>query len=406
MPFNIALSGLNAASSDLEVTGNNIANSSTVGFKASRAEFADVYAEAYGGISKSAIGGGARLEAVTQQFTQGNVEFTGNNLDLAISGQGFFTLSDRGAPIYSRAGAFQVDRDGWVVNSQGHRLQAFPALDPAGTSFNTGTPSDLQLVTSDAPPQASSSVTALLNLNADAPVLGAGAIDPAAPASYSYSSTLTVYDSLGAPHTATTYFRRTGNLTWDTRLVVDGDATQTTGVQTLTFNSTGLLTTAMPVAYGAFTPTNGANAMTLNYDLSGSTLYGGGFSVNNLSQNGFTSGQLASIEVSDSGTVAARYTNGQAVALGRVALANFANPQGLQQLGDNAWAETFSSGAAQVGEPGTASLGLIQAGGLEQSNVDISEQLVNLITAQRNFQANAQVITTADTVTQTIINIR
>jgi flagellar hook protein FlgE len=406
MPFNIALSGLNAASSDLKVTGNNIANASTVGFKQSRAEFADVYAEAYGGISKTAIGGGVRLEAVTQQFGQGNIDFTGNSLDLAISGQGFFMLSDRGAPIFSRAGSMQVDRDGWVVNSQGHRLQVFPALDPAGNSFNTGTPSDLQLVTSDAPPQASTNVDALLNLNADAAILGAGAIDPAVPSSYSYSSTLTVYDSLGAPHTATTYFRRTGNLTWDTRLVIDGDAAQTTGVQTLTFNSTGQLTTAMPVNYGAFTPTNGADPIALDYDLSGTTTYGGGFSVNNLSQDGFTSGQLASIEIDDSGTIAARYTNGQAVALGRVALANFANPQGLQQLGDNAWAETFASGAAQIGEPGSASLGLIQAGGLEQSNVDISEQLVNLITAQRNFQANAQVITTADSVTQTIINIR
>ena len=406
MPFNIALSGLNAAAADLKVTGNNIANASTVGYKQSRAEFADVYSQSYGGISKTAIGGGVRLEAVTQQFSQGNIDFTGNNLDLAISGQGFFVLSDRGAPVYSRAGAFQVDRDGFVVNSQGQRLQVFPALDPAGNSFNTGSPSDLQLSTADAPPSATTSVTGIFNLDADATILGAGAIDPTLPSSYSYSSTLTVYDSLGAPHTATTYFRRTGNLTWDSRMVVDGDAAQTPAVQTLTFDSAGNLTTGMPVSYGAYTPTNGANALNMTYDFSGTSQYGGGFGVNALTQDGYTSGRLTSIEVNDNGVVAARYTNGQAVALGKVALANFANPQGLQQLGDNAWGETYSSGPVQVGEPGTSSLGLLQAGGLEQSNVDISEQLVNLITAQRNYQANAQVITTADTVTQTIINIR
>lgn len=406
MPFNIALSGLNAASADLKVTGNNIANASTVGFKQSRAEFADVYAEAYGGLSKTAVGGGVRLQAVSQQFTQGNIDFTGNNLDLAISGEGFFVLSDRGAPVYSRAGAFQVDRDGYVVNAQGYRLQVFPALDPAGNAFNTGGPSDLQLVTSDAPPSATQDVGARLNLNADAAILGAGAIDPNDPNSYSYSSTLTVYDSLGAPHVATTYYRRTGNLTWDARLVVDGDTAQTAATQTLTFDAAGNLTSAMPVSFGVFTPTNGSNPLNLSYDFTGTTQYGGGYSINGLTQDGYTSGRLTSIEVDDSGVIAARYTNGQSVVLGKVVLADFANPQGLQQLGDNAWAETFASGPVQLGEPGTASLGLIQSGGLEQSNVDISEQLVNLITAQRNYQANAQVISTADTVTQTIINIR
>ncbi|MGD8497733.1 MAG: flagellar hook protein FlgE [Chromatiales bacterium] len=404
--FDIGLSGLNAASSELEVTSNNIANSETTGFKRSRAEFADVYAEAYGGISQTATGDGVRLAEIRQEFTQGNIDFTGNNLDLAVSGQGFFILSDNGAQVYSRAGALQVDRNGFVIDSLGRELQVFPSNDPAGSSFNVGSPQSLQLVTSDSPPNATTQVDALINLDADATVLGAGAIDPTNPATYSYSSTLTVYDSLGGPHTATSYYRRTGNLTWDTRLVVDGDDTQTTGVQTMTFDSTGNLTTAMPVNYGVFTPTNGANPLNIDYDLTGSTQFGGGFGINNLAQDGFTSGRLTAIEVSDDGVFAARYTNGQTQILAQVALANFASPQGLQQIGDNAWAESFESGAVQLGQPGTSSLGLIQSGGLEQANVDIAEELVGLITAERFFQANAQVITTADQITQTIINLR
>lgn len=404
--FDIGLSGLNAAASDLEVTSNNIANSETNGFKRSRAEFADVYAEAYGGISQTATGDGVRLAEIRQEFTQGNIDFTGNNLDLAVSGQGFFVLSDNGAQVYSRAGAMQVDRNGFVVDNLGRQLQVFPSNDPAGSSFNVGSPQSLQLVTSDSPPNPTSQVDALVNLDADAPVLGAGAIDPTDPATYSYSSTLTVYDSLGGPHTATTYYRRTSNLDWDTRLVIDGNAAQTAGVQTLSFDSTGNLTSGMPVNYGVFTPTNGSNPLSIDYDFTGSTQFGGGFGINNLAQDGFTSGRLAAIEVSDEGIFAARYTNGQTVALGQLALANFASPQGLQQIGDNAWAESFDSGPVQLGQPGTSSLGLIQSGGLEQANVDIAEELVNLITAERFFQANAQVITTADQVTQTIINIR
>jgi flagellar hook protein FlgE len=174
----------------------------------------------------------------------------------------------------------------------------------------------------------------------------------------------------------------------------------------MTFDSTGNLTTAMPVNYGVFTPTNGANPLNIDYDLTGSTQFGGGFGINNLAQDGFTSGRLTAIEVSDDGVFAARYTNGQTQILAQVALANFASPQGLQQIGDNAWAESFESGAVQLGQPGTSSLGLIQSGGLEQANVDIAEELVGLITAERFFQANAQVITTADQITQTIINLR
>jgi flagellar hook protein FlgE len=408
MPFRTALSGLNAASADLRVTGNNIANSGTVGFKESRAEFADVFALSYGGISQTAIGSGVRLAAVTQQFGQGNIDFTGNNLDLALNGQGFFVLNEGGTQIYSRAGGFQVNRDGYVVNSQNQRLQVYPPQNTSGTQFNTGLVTDLQLSTSEAPPQATTEVDAQLNLSANVEP-----IDPVTtpfnkddPGTFHNSTSVTVYDSLGQAHTATLYFANRGPLQWDSHLAIDGQ--EVGGVQALTFNDGGSLEspTAAINFGGSFSPTNGAQDLNIEFDLRSATQYGAGFNVTRLSQDGFTTGRLNGIDIDPTGVVFARFTNGQALSLGKVALANFANPQGLQQLGDNAWGETFGAGDVILGQADTGNFGLIQAGGLEASNVDIAQQLVSLITAQRNFQANAQVISTADTVTQTIINIR
>jgi flagellar hook protein FlgE len=407
MPFRTALSGLNAASADLRVTGNNIANSGTVGFKESRAEFSDVFALSYGGISQTAIGSGVRLSAVTQQFGQGNIDFTGNNLDLALNGQGFFVVNDGGTQIYSRAGAFQVNREGFVVNSEGQRLQVYPPQNTIGTQFNTGLVSDLQLSTSEAPPQATTEVDAQLNLSANAEP-----IDPATrpfnkddPGTFHNSTSVTVYDSLGQAHTSTLYFVNRGPLQWDSHLAIDGQ--DVGAAQPLSFNDDGTLATpTAAINYGSFSPTNGAQDLNIAFDLGGATQYGAGFNVTSLRQDGFTTGRLNGIDIDPTGVVFARFTNGQAMSLGKVALANFANPQGLQQLGDNAWGETFGAGDVILGQADTGNFGLIQAGGLEASNVDIAQQLVSLITAQRNFQANAQVISTADTVTQTIINIR
>jgi flagellar hook protein FlgE len=406
MPFRTALSGLNAASADLRVTGNNIANTSTVGFKQSRAEFADVFALSYGGISQTAIGAGVRLAAVTQQFGQGNIDFTGNNLDLAMNGQGFFVLSDSGTRVYSRAGAFQVNREGFVVNAQGQRLQVYPPQNPQGTLFNTGTLTDLQLSTSEAPPQATTAVDTRLNLSSQAEEPATAPFSMSDPTSFNYSTSLTVYDSLGQTHTATLYFVKTAtNLEWESYLAIDG--TPVGGAQTLTFNSDGSLATpTTPLNFGTHDPGNGANLLNIDFDLTNATQYGGSFNVTSLSQDGFSTGRLNSIDIDSAGVVFARYTNGQSEALGKVALANFANPQGLQQLGDNAWGESFAAGDVILGQADTGNFGNIQAGGLESSNVDIAEQLVRMITAQRNFQANAQVITTADSITQTIINIR
>jgi flagellar hook protein FlgE len=405
MPFRTALSGLNAASADLRVTGNNIANSGTVGFKQSRAEFADVFAMSYSGISQTAVGAGVRLAAVTQQFNQGNVDFTGNNLDLALNGQGFFVLSDGGSQVYSRAGAYQVDRDGFVVNASGHRLQAYPPSNTAGTTFSTGMLGDLRLDAAEAPPQATSLVNATFNLTSEAEDVSALAFDPDDPNTYTYTTSLTTYDSLGQAHTGTMYFRNTGALQWDVHLAIDGALVG--GAQPMTFNSDGTIATPLTaVGFGTHDPGTGAELMDIQIDFTSATQFGSSSSVSALRQDGYTTGRLSSIDIDPSGIVLARFTNGQSNALGQVALANFPNPQGLQQLGNNAWAATFGAGEVVLGAAGSGNFGAIQSGGLEGSNVDLAEQLVNLITAQRNFQANAQVISTADTVTQTIINLR
>ena len=421
MPFRIALSGLNAASSDLKVTGNNIANAGTNGFKSSRAEFADVYATSLGGVSDTAVGGGVRLARVAQQFAQGNVEFTNNNLDLAINGEGFYILNDNGSRVFTRAGAFSVDREGYVVNSSGQTLQVFQPIGNSATTFNTGSLTDLQISLTEGAPNATTSVEMSINLDAsDASAGTIAAFDPNTPSTYDYSTSYTVYDSLGAEHTASMYFLKdnTTNNTWHTWLYVDDGTGMTnvtqnggTAYSTLTFNTDGSIAAVNGAAttsltYDNLAMANGAADLALDLDFSTVTQFGGDYAVNSLYQDGYATGRLTGLDISDTGVVSARYTNGQSTALGKVALANFANVQGLRQLGDTNWAETFGSGGALIGEAGTASFGLIQSGALEASNVDIAAQLINLITAQRNFQANSQVISTADTITQTIINIR
>jgi flagellar hook protein FlgE len=405
MPFRLALSGLNAAQADLTVTANNIANTATAGFKGSRAEFAELFSVSPQGVSSNAIGNGVRVSNVAQQFTQGNIDFTDNSLDLALSGQGFFILNDGGAMAYTRAGAFQVDSQGYIVNARQQRLQVYPP----GTNgqFNTGALSDMQLVTSESAPAATTTVDVTLNLPANAAQPTVAVFDPANVNSYNSATSLTTYDSLGAAHTATMYFTKTANPNeWTTQLFVDGNAVGT--AQTLEYDNTGALIDPAggTITFPSYTPATGAAPMDMTFDFSTTTQYGGTFNVNAITQDGFTTGRLIGIDIDSTGVVQARFTNGRSLALGQVALANFSNPQGLQQLGDTNWAETFGSGQALRGQAGNSGFGLVQAGALEASNVDITEQLVNMITAQRNFQANAQMISTADAIQQTIINIR
>lgn len=430
MPFRTAISGLNASSAELRVIGNNIANAGTTGFKASRAEFADVFPATKLGTGSLAIGSGVQLANVSQQFTQGNIGFTNNNLDLAINGQGFFRMSDSGSIVYSRNGAFGVDGEGYVVNSASQRLTGYTA-DANGTV--TGTLGELQLSTADNPPKTTAAVTEALNLDAGETAKGAG--DPALamgvevfqtdgssyvppryqppdPKSYNHATSFTVYDTLGEAHTATQYFRKTGNNAWTVELSVDNQAfSAPAGGTGLTFDNTGKLTApAGPplgvLTYTAITVGSGAADLAFTVDFSKTTQFGAPFGVNGLSQDGYTTGRLAGIDIDSEGIVFGRYTNGQSQALGQVVLASFNNPQGLRQLGDTSWVETAESGAALVGIAGSSNLGVIQSSALEDSNVDLTQQLVSLITAQRNFQANAQVISTADQITQTIINLR
>jgi flagellar hook protein FlgE len=407
MSFRTALSGINAATTDLAVTSNNIANVSTAGFKAGRAEFGDLYAASIFGTSRNTAGSGVRVTGITQQFTQGSVEFTNRNLDLAISGGGFFTLDNNGATVYSRAGNFQLDRDGFVVNPTGARLQIFPPTDGTGRNFETGRLQPLQLVTTDSAPSASTSVIVGSNLPANAAVPIAAPFDPNDTNTFNHSTSITLYDSLGVAHVQTLYYVKTPTANeWQLYNYIDGTAVG--GPVTLQYDAQGALTVPAGgfATLPAYTPTTGAAPINLTLDLRNSTQYGERFAINDLRQDGYTTGRLIGVEVSQQGVIFARYTNGVAEPLGQIALSIFPNQQGLQNLGDNVWSETFDSGGPRRGSAGTSDFGLVQSGALESSNVELTEQLVNMIVAQRNFQANAQMIQTTDRITQTIINLR
>ena len=405
MPFRIALSGLNAASSDLSITANNIANANTYGFKESRAEFADVFAAGNASLSTSISGSGVRLTGVSQTFSQGNIDFTNNALDLAIAGEGFFRLSDSGSAVYSRAGNFSLDREGFLVNPQGSKLQGFPIADNG--TVNSGLLTDLRVVVGTSAPRESTNADLGFNLPADAPLPENAVFDPLDPSSYNHTTSTTIYDTLGAPHTQTYYLtKQPADNTWQAYTYIDNN--QVGAPQTLEFSQDGTLATPAGglVTLASYDPMNGAAPIDMTLNFNETTQYGAQFAVNNLSQDGYTTGRLSGVDVSSTGLIFARFTNGQSTSLGKVALSRFVNPNGLDQRSDTSWAESFESGDVVLGEAGTASFGLIQSGALEASNVDLTEQLVNMITAQRNFQSNAQMITTADQVTQTVLNIR
>jgi len=407
MGFNTSLSGLRAANTDLNVTAHNIANANTTGFKGSRAEFADQFTLSGYGLVRNAVGSGVRVSNVAQQFSQGNIDPTGRSLDMAISGSGFFSLSNNGARIYSRAGNFQTDANGYVVNPQGARLQVFPPASN-GDGFAVGTLTDLQLLTTDSPPKPTSSVNLTFTLPGNANPPAVGTFDPSDSNSYNASTGgTTVYDSLGVAHVQTSYFVKTANPNeWTVHSYVDGVATGTPS--TLQFSSSGALVTPTDgkIPLGTFTPSTGAGTLSLTLNTFGSTQYGEAFALRGSTQDGYASGKLNSISIDATGVVYARYSNNADKPLGQIAITNFVNPQGLSSLGDNAWAESSASGLARTGAPSTSDFGAVQSGALESSTVDLTEQLVNMIVAQRNFQANSQVISTQDQVTQTIINIR
>lgn len=449
MAFNIGLSGLRAATSDLNVTGNNIANAGTAGFKQSRAEFADVYAASVLGSGSNSQGSGVLLGDVSQLFNQGNINYTQNALDLAINGNGFFVTSNNGEVSYTRAGYFGTDRDGFMVNNFGYRLQGY-AVDAAGNLQN-GIVDDIRIQTASQAPQATSTMDQVFNLNSTSAVPTTLPFDPTDPTTYNSSTSTNIYDTQGNAHVLTQYFVKTGANTWDMNVLIDGrnpaapqsiltapgpppvydNGPGTTAFTAgLTFSASGQLLTTTPGDFslnadGTINLTNwvpaapdnsvppvwdanGTNnpVVPINIDLRQSTQFASAFAVTSVSQNGYTTGQLSGLEIDDTGVIFARYTNGQSLVQGQVVLASFANVQGLTPVGKTAWVQSFASGEPVVGTPRSGTLGALQSGALEDSNVELSDQLVNLIVAQRNYQANAKTIETESAITQTIINLR
>ena len=411
------------------MTGNNIANASTTGFKRSRAEFGDVYANSLVAGSNTA-GSGVLVNSISQQFDQGNVAFTDNSLDLAINGDGFFVLSEpSGSASYTRAGYFGIDDEGYITNSSGSILQGFLPTG-SGTSVG-GTPADLQVQVADLPPQSTSNVDLLFNLDAREDVPPVAPFSPDDADTFNSSTSLTIFDSLGESHVLSTFYEKTATQNvWNMHAYIADDTGTLQSVISpaggaggandffeLTFGTDGILTGSDPAVLNIdnWNPsganqssTSGATPGVSDYiiDIGTSTQFGSDFAVAAVDQDGFATGKLSGLEINSTGEVFARYTNGEALILGQVAMASFANTQGLNPLGETSWAQSFESGEPVVGAPLTSTLGGIQSGALEESNVDLSEELVRLIIAQRNFQANAKTIETADTVTQAIINIR
>ena len=558
MSFQQGLSGLNSSAKQLDVIGNNVANANTVGFKQAMAQFSDMYAASLSGSGAVQIGTGGKIAAVMQQFTQGNVTNTNNPMDTAISGQGFFRVTDAGGSVlYSRNGQFQVDKNGYIVNNQGHKLTGY--LPDATGTIIPGQPLPLLISSADLPPQQTANVTVGANLDSRSATPVNSTFSILDPTSYNSSTSTTVYDTLGTSHVGSLYFQRqpiaattvplaiaagattatltsaagmavgntitiagagaaganltttitaiagntvtfapatttltainavvtsnAGSANWNTYLAVDGvlvppsapgatpavsttttitltealaglavgapisiagaganggghnatvpaycgtlvtfapaastapaaGAIMTAPLATLGFDTLGQLATTVPassplgtLASANFTPT-GAEPQSLALDFAQTSQYGGSFGVNSLTQDGYSSGRLSGFNTGADGTILGRYTNGQSRALGQMLLANFTNPQGLQPMGNNEWVESSTSGGPLIGTPGSSALGVLQSSAVEDSNVDLTAELVNMITAQRVYQANAQTIKAQDQVLQTLVNLK
>ena len=501
MSFQQGLSGLNGAAKSLDVIGNNIANASTVGFKGSQAQFADVYAASLNGVTGNTAGIGVKVANIAQQFTQGNIEASNNPLDIAINGAGFFRTVVNGTTQYSRNGQFQLDKSGFMINAQGAKLTGYQA-GPSGTIL-AGAPSPIQINAGDLTPVATSKIDISLNLDSRSQPPVNTPFDADDPTTYTKQIPIDVFDTLGNAHVMSTFYVKTAAGKWDVFVGNNGiettnlkvaTASQGTGaaftavnnaraawttetqkvpqdpvaiqnalntysiaaaamvataagavngpaitavgataglvagdtpedvdqaiasavdvppvrVGELTFDSNGAMTTTMPftMQLPIFPATGAANPLPVEINFTGSTQYGTQTSEKKIEQDGYTAGQLQRFSAGADGIILGQYSNGKTAALGQIVLANFANPNGLTPLGNNAWAESSMSGAPLTGAPTTGSLGVLQASAVENSNVDLTAELVNMITAQRVYQANAQTIKTQDSVLQTLVNLR
>ncbi|NTS75401.1 flagellar hook protein FlgE [Catenovulum sp. SM1970] len=463
MSFNIALSGIATSQTDINTTANNIANSNTYGFKESRAEFADVFASSIFGAGKTKVGDGASTAVVAQQFQQGSLIFTKNALDLAVTGNGFFAVTDgleSREMSYTRAGNFKLDEDNFVVSNGGNYLQVYP-VNEDGTSqgVSLSTTSPLRIPDSAGVPQASSEIDMTMNLDAREAGLDPALFDPTDDTTFHARSSITVYDSLGASHIMTTYYVKSnqppttaGETEWYAFATIDTDPgtgqpypldlnaiapgggyTQVTAAPTgaigdgdyvgvpISFNSSGIVTRVNGYQPGidpepfvqtqtfasANFLTNGADGgqqITIDYDAP--TQFASDFEVTALEQDGATVGRLTGVTIDETGLVSANYSNGTVDNIGRIALVRFANDQGLQQIGDTSWKESLASGEPLAGEAGSGTFGDIRSSALEQSNVDLTKELVDLITAQKAFQANSRSLDVNSQLQQTILGIR
>jgi flagellar hook protein FlgE len=455
MSFQQGLSGLNATSKSLEVIGNNIANANTFGAKASRAEFADMYAASLNGTGSSSIGIGTQVANVAQQFSQGNVTATANPMDLAINGRGFFMLQDTaGREVVSRNGQFSIDRNGYVVNSQDMKLLAKQWDESVGRGVLEPVPIRIvrsggdAIKTGEGEVNQDRGVRLTMNFDAGTPVVPGRtpfAVDNTS--SYDFSTSQTVYDGQGLPLAMTYYFRKEAADEWNVFASIDGmgidpvlgtvhhpdleEMPAATPIARLSFGSDGRLARVrdaageeMPpgakvrmsindprlttTAGGAVLPADEQTALyeDLPFDLAGSTQLGASFSVSDLRQDGYRPGDLLGVSFDSNGILKASYSNGRYLNLAQVQLADFANVQGLKAMGGNVWEQTFQSGPPVINAAGSNSMGLLQSGALEASNIDLTAELVNMITAQRIYQANAQTIKTVDQVMQTLVNLR
>ncbi len=425
MSFQQSLSGLNVASTNLDVIGNNVANANTVGFKQSVAQFTDIFANSMAATASTQVGIGAKVSSIAQQFGQGGITQTNNPLDIAIAGQGFYRLSDNGTINYSRNGQFHIDKSGYIVDTSGANLTGFMA-DAKGVVSASGAPENLKFATSDISPKTTTKVDLGINLEATAPGISAP-FNAADPKTYSWSTSGSVVDSLGASHVLSIFFQKstTAANTWTVFGTVDGKI-DTSGMpvgvtlngspsQSVVFDGNGTLQTiasataaplSMNIDFSAIDPTFGATTpQNVSLDMTTATQYGSKSSVNSITQDGYTSGRMTGFSIDAEGKIFGIYSNEQTKTLGQIALANFVNPQGLAPIGNGHWTETLSSGAPLIGTPKTGTLGALQSNAIEESNVDLTAELVKMIQAQRMYQANSKEIEAQNEMIQTIARI-
>lgn len=412
------ISGLNANSLALSVIGDNVANANTVGFKASRANFGDILSQTLGGASAMQVGRGAMIIDIQKLFSQGTLETTSNPLDLAIEGDGFFVVRQENGPTYyTRAGQFRINKDGYLVDPNGYLLQAYQ-IDANGNL--TGGIGDVYLAGLASSPSASTSITMQVNLDSRDSVAQPWTFTPGAtlPLSdtYNYSTAITIYDSQGNPHLVYTYFRKTAQNTWQARVVYDDrqsappgsvNYVEATGSPiTLTFDANGNLTSTPTGSLTFnFAYWTGGGTQPVTIDFSNSTQYGSPNAVIFQNQNGYTAGNLIAVTVDQDGVIAGVFTNGQVRNVAQVVLAKFVAAHNLTKVGKNLFLESFSSGGPTYGSPGTVGVGKVFANSLEASNVDLAEEFIRMIAAQRGYQANVRVITTTDNMLNELMNI-